>query len=45
MALVPIEQIESKVFLIRDKRVMIDADLAKLYGVPTKKTQRAGKKE
>ena len=37
MALVPIEQIESKVFLIRDKRVMIDADLAKLYGVPTKR--------
>ncbi len=37
MALVPIERIESKIFLIRDKRVMIDADLAKLYGVPTKR--------
>ncbi len=37
MALVPIERIESRIFLIRDKRVMVDTDLAKLYGVPTKR--------
>ena len=34
--LIPQERIESKIFLIRGQNVMIDADLAKLYGVQTK---------
>lgn len=29
-------RIEERIFLIRGKRVMLDSDLAKLYGVPTK---------
>jgi len=29
------EEITAKIFLFRDKKVMIDSDLAKLYGVPT----------
>jgi hypothetical protein len=36
-ALVPIERIESLIFLIRGHKVMIDAELAKLYGVTTKR--------
>ena len=35
-ALIPIEKIETKIFLIRGKKVMIDADLAELYEVQTK---------
>lgn len=31
------EQIESKIFLIRSQKVMLDADLAELYGVETKR--------
>jgi hypothetical protein len=31
------EQIESKIFLIRGQKVMLDADLAELYGVETKR--------
>ena len=33
---VPEEVIMNKIYLIRDKKVMIDQDLAKLYGVETK---------
>lgn len=36
-----IETIESKIMLIRGKRVMIDRDLAELYGVPTKALNQA----
>ena len=36
-AVVPAEQIERAILLIRDHRVMLDADLAVLYGVPTKR--------
>lgn len=32
----PTEIIENKIFLIRGVKVMLDSDLAKLYGVPTK---------
>jgi hypothetical protein len=35
--LVPIELIASKIYLIRGIKVMIDRDLAKLYGVETKR--------
>jgi ORF6N domain len=39
--LVPIERIERRIFLIRGQKVMIDKDLAELYGVPTKVLNRA----
>jgi hypothetical protein len=34
--LVPAERIEKSILLIRGRKVMLDADLAKLYGVGTK---------
>jgi hypothetical protein len=37
VSLVPAERIEAKILLIRGQRVMLDADLAELYGVPTKR--------
>jgi hypothetical protein len=33
----PLELIAAKILMIRGQRVMIDADLASLYGVPTKR--------
>ena len=30
-------QIENKIIILRDKQVMIDSDLAELYGVETKR--------
>lgn len=38
------EQIESKIFLIRSQKVMLDADLAELYGVETKVLNQAVKR-
>lgn len=38
------ERIESKIFLIRGKKVMLDRDLAALYGVETKNLNRAVKR-
>ena len=35
--IVPVEQIENKIYLIRGQKVMLDDDLAQLYGVPTKR--------
>jgi hypothetical protein len=35
--MIPIERIADSIFLIRGMRVMIDADLARLYGVSTKR--------
>ena len=37
---VPIERIESKIFLIRGQKVMLDRDLAALYGVATRQLKR-----
>jgi hypothetical protein len=34
---IKIEQIQQSILLIRGKKVMLDADLARLYGVPTKR--------
>ncbi len=34
------ERIESKIFQLRGRRVMLDSDLAILYGVPTKQLTR-----
>lgn len=33
----PLEQIASRILTLRGQKVMIDADLAELYGVPTKR--------
>jgi len=32
-----VEQIESRIFVIRGQKVMLDADLAELYGVETRR--------
>ncbi|MBW2000767.1 MAG: ORF6N domain-containing protein [Deltaproteobacteria bacterium] len=40
-AIVPMEKITSKIYLIREKRVMLDRDLAGLYGVKTKALKQA----
>ena len=36
-ALIPVEVIERKILLIRGEKIMLDADLAELYDVPTKR--------
>jgi len=36
-ALTPIERVERVILLIRGQRAILDADLARLYGVPTKR--------
>lgn len=40
LSIIP-ERIESKIFLIRGKKVMLDKDLAILYGVETKRLNEA----
>jgi hypothetical protein len=35
--MIPIESIEQRIFVIRDQKVIQDADLAQLYGVTTKR--------
>jgi len=35
--LIPVERIEQAIFVIRGDKVMLDSDLAKLYGVTTKR--------
>src|SRR5882672_10224390 len=35
-ALVPVELIERRIYLIRGQKVMLDSELAELYQVPTK---------
>ena len=37
---IPYEMIQSKIFLIRGKKVMLDRDLAELYGVKTEQLTR-----
>ena len=43
-SLVPIERIERLILLIRGQRVLLDADLAALYGVTTKALNQAVKR-
>jgi len=43
-AIVPAEIIEQKILLLRGKKVMLDRDLATLYGVETKMFNRAVKR-
>jgi len=40
-AIIPIGQIEQRILLIRGQRVILDADLAMLYGVPTRVPNQA----
>ena len=42
--IIPAERIERSIFLIRGMKVIIDADLAKLYGVKTKVLNQAVKR-
>jgi hypothetical protein len=42
--LVPVTLIERKIYLIRRQKVMIDTDLAQLYGVPTYRLNEAVKR-
>ena len=42
--LIPAVRIETKIFLIRNQRVMIDRDLAELYGIETKVLNQAVKR-
>jgi hypothetical protein len=44
MALIPEETIEQKIYLIRSQKVMLDSDLARLYGVETKVLNQAVKR-
>lgn len=39
--LIPIERIESKIYLIRGQKVMLDRDLAELYGIETRGLNKA----
>jgi len=41
---IPVDRIEQAIFLIRRQKVMLDADLAILYGVPTKALNQAVKR-
>jgi hypothetical protein len=43
-ALAPHERIEKTILVIRGHKVMVDADLAELYGVSTKVLNQAGKR-
>jgi hypothetical protein len=43
-SLIPIEIIEKAIYLIRGEKVMLDRDLANLYGVETKMLNRAVKR-
>ena len=40
-AIIPIERVEQAIYLIRGQKVMLDRDLAVLYGVPTKALKQA----
>ena len=42
--LIPSEKIEKRIFLLRGQKVMLDADLAELYGVETGALKRAVKR-
>lgn len=42
--MVPYEVIENKIFMIRGHKIMLDKDLAKLYGVSTKRLNEQAKR-
>ncbi|MEI7512425.1 MAG: ORF6N domain-containing protein [Candidatus Uhrbacteria bacterium] len=44
LTLIPLERIENRIFIIRGKKVMLDRDIAELYGVETKVLNQAVKR-
>jgi phage regulator Rha-like protein len=42
--IIPIERIENKILIVRGQKVILDADLSMLYGVPTKVLNQAIKR-
>ena len=40
-SIIPVERIAARIYLIRGQQVMLDEDLASLYGVPTKRLNEA----
>ena len=44
-SIIPSEIIVKKIYIIRNKKVMLDKDLAGLYGVPTKSLNLAVKRK
>ncbi|MCL4497089.1 MAG: ORF6N domain-containing protein [Deltaproteobacteria bacterium] len=44
MTLIPLKIIENKIYLIRNKKVMLDRDLSELYGVETRILNQAVKR-
>lgn len=40
-SIIPVEKITNKIFLIRKEKVMLDSDLADLYGVETRVLKQA----
>jgi hypothetical protein len=43
-SLIPYERIERTIIILRGQKVMLDADLAVLYGIPTKALKQAVKR-
>ena len=43
-AIIPVEDIEQAILLIRGQKVMLDADLARIYSVETKVLNQAVKR-
>ena len=39
--LIPVETIANKILFLRNEKVLIDRDLAEMYGVETKQLKRA----
>jgi len=44
MTIIPIEHIASRIYLIRNEKVMVDSDLAELYGVSTSALNQQAKR-
>ena len=42
--IIPLERIQSRIVVLRGQRVLLDADLAELYGVPTRQLNQAVKR-
>jgi hypothetical protein len=43
-AIVLARRVDSKILVLRDQRVVLDAELAELYGVPTKRLNQQAKR-
>lgn len=43
-SLIPLERIQSHIVVLRGQRVLLDSDLAELYGVPTRQLKQAVKR-